>query len=331
MNDLVSRPLVSIVLLNWNGEKHVHRCAEHVAAQDYEPIEVIVVDNHSTDGSLQRIKEKHPRFVFVENQQNRGFATGMNQGMEVAHGDFVVPLNQDVCLDQGFVSECVSKMQEDATIGAIGGRVFSWIGNNLVDEVRKGEGEHAVMRKRFQMDGGNFASKPRLTFAPTGSFPFLRRKMLEDLRETSGHYYDEAYETGWEDCDLWFRMHLRGWKCLFLPSAVGWHVSSGSVGGEAAFFSKAVAYQTRILRNRHYTILKNLPRRTLLWLLPHLAATEIAIIPYFLIRSPKSLLAFVNAWGQVAKNLPEVLRKRTQIQKRRVAGHAYLKKYFVRF
>jgi GT2 family glycosyltransferase len=331
VNELATSSLVSIVLLNWNGEKHVHRCLEHVAAQDYRPIEVIVVDNDSTDGSLERIKAKYPESRYIENRENRGFATGMNQGMAVARGDFIVPLNQDVCLERGFVSQCVGKMQEDETIGAIGGRVFSWIGSDLVDRVRKGEGEDAVMRKRFQMDGGNFVSDPKLTFAPTGSFPFLRRSMLEDLRETSGHYYDEAYETGWEDCDLWFRMHLRGWKCLFLPSAVGWHVSSGSLGGRATFFSKEVYYQTRILRNRHYTILKNLPLRTLLWLLPYLTATELGIIPYFLFRSPKSLLALVTAWWQVAQHLPVVLRKRAQIQKCSKVRHSYLKQYFVRF
>lgn len=328
---MAARPLVSVVLLNWNGEQHVHRCAAHVAAQDYKPIETIIVDNHSSDGSLLRVKEKHPEFVYIENRENRGFAAGMNQGMEASHGEFIVPLNQDVCLDRRFTSECVRKMLEDSQIGVIGGRVFSWSGKDLVDEVRKGEGEHVVMRKRFQMDGGHFTIEPRLTFAPTGSFPFLRRKMLQDLKETSGHYYDEAYETGWEDCDMWFRMHLLGWKCLFLPSAVGWHVGSGSVGGKATFFSKKLDYQTRILRNRHYTILKNLPRKTLLWLLPYLAVTEAAIIPYFLFRSPKSLLAQVRAWWQVGRDLPTVLRKRAQIQKSRQVGHAYLKQYFVRF
>jgi len=324
-------PLVSIVLLNWNGDEHVHRCLAHVAAQDYKPIEIIIVDNGSVDGSLQRIKEKYPEFVYIENQENRGFAAGMNQGFEASRGDFIIPLNQDVCLDREFVSQCVSKMLEDPKVGVIGGRVFSWIGNELTDRLRKGEGEHWVMRKRFQGDGGHYRDKPTLTFAPTGSFPFLRRKMLEDLRETSGCYYDESYETGWEDCDMWFRMHLRGWRCLFLPSAFGWHVGSGSVGGKATFFSKALDFQLRVLRNRHFTIIKDIPWRTLLWLLPYLAVTEVAIIPYFLFKSPKSLLALGAAWCQVARELPVLLRKRAQIQRHSRIDDAYLRQYFVRF
>jgi len=329
--DLGSSPLVSIVVLNWNGEAHVHRCLEHVIAQDYRPIEVIVVDNGSTDGSLTRIKSAYRDFVYIENQKNKGYAAGMNLGIEAAHGDCVVPLNQDVCLDHAFVRQCVAKMLEDPTLGAIGGRVFSWMGSELTNQLRKGEGEQYFMKKRFQGDGGHFTNEPTLTFAPSGSFPFLRRKMLDDLRESSGCYYDESFETGWEDCDLWFRMHLRGWKCLFLPSAIGWHVGSGSVGGRATFFSKTLDYQLRVLRNRHFTIIKDIPGRTLLWLLPYLTATELAIIPYFLFRSPKSLLAFVAAWWQVARQLPILLRKRAQIQRSKRIDHAYLKQYFVRF
>jgi GT2 family glycosyltransferase len=324
-------PLVSIVVLNWNGEEHVHRCLEHVLAQDYRPIEVIIVDNNSSDGSLGRIKAEHPDFVYIENATNKGYAAGMNQGIAASHGEFIVPLNQDVCLDHSFVSRCVAKMREDSTLGAIGGRVYSWIGDELTDRLRKGEGERFIMRKRFQSDGGHFTNEPTLTFAASGSFPFLRRSMLDDLKGTSGCCYDESYETGWEDCDLWFRMHLLGWKCLFLPSAVGWHVGSGSVGGKATFFSKALDYQLRVLRNRHYTIIKDLPWRTLLWLLPYLAATELAIIPYFLLKSPKSLLALAGAWWQVVRDLPVLLRKRAQVQESKKVNHAYLRQYFVRF
>jgi GT2 family glycosyltransferase len=324
-------PLVSVVLLNWNGNEHVHRCLEHVAAQKYSQIEVIVVDNGSTDGSLERIKASYPGFLFIENKTNLGFAAGMNRGIVASHGDYLVLLNQDVCLDEEFVRRCVGTMLNDSTLGAIGGRVFAWIGGQLTDRLRAGEGERWLVRKRFQADAGNFTEDPTLTFGATGSFPFLRRAMLEDLRSTSGCYYDESFGTGWEDFDLWFRMHLRGWKCLFLPTAVGWHVGSGSVGGKATFFSKTLDYQSRVLRNRHFTIIKNLPAKTWLWLLPYLVATEVALVPYFLVRSPKSLTALFRAWWQVFGRLPELVKKRAQIQSNKLTDDAELKQYFVRF
>src|ERR1035438_1504450 len=89
----LTKPLVSVILLNWNGERHVHRCLEHVAAQTYSPIEVIVVDNGSSDGSIQKIKAQYPDHLYVENARNLGFATGMNQGFRVARGEYVLPLN----------------------------------------------------------------------------------------------------------------------------------------------------------------------------------------------------------------------------------------------
>lgn len=324
-------PLVSIVILNWNGQAHVHRCVSHVIEQSYQPIEVIVVDNGSSDGSLQQLKAAHPGLIYIENSGNRGYAAGMNQGIVASHGEFVIPLNQDVCLHPGYVGECVGRIMKDPEIGAIGGRIFAWVGDELTDRIRKGEGENYLMRKRFQADAGNISAVETWTFAPSGSCPFFRRKMLEDVYETSGYYYDEAFETGWEDGDLYFRMHLRGWKCLFLPSAIAWHVGSGSVGGRATLISKDLDYQTRVLRNRYFTIAKNLPGAMLLWLSPWLILTEFAIPPYFLIRSPRTLRALAAAWVQFARALPQVAQKRAKIQKNRKVPSLYLKQYFLRF
>ncbi len=323
--------LVSIIVLNWNGEQHLHRCLEHVAAQEYPAIEVIVVDNASSDGSLQRAKMRFPGFHYIENGENRGFAAGMNQGISASRGDFVIPLNQDVCLHSAFVTECVKRISGDGQMGAIGGRVFSWIGDQLTDRLRRGEGENYVLRKRFQADAGNFSENEVFTFAPTGSFPFFRMAMLKDIYQVTGYFYDEAFETGWEDTDLCFRMHLRGWKCLFLPAARGWHVGSGSVGGNDTFLTKSHDYQVRILRNRYFTMIKNLPLSVVARLLPFLVLTEIAIIPYLVVRSPRSLSALVEAWKQVLLELGQLMRKRSLIQHSRRITPTTLVKFFDRF
>lgn len=327
----MQRPLVSIVVLNWNGEKHVHRCIQHVILQSYKPIEVIVVDNGSVDGSVERIKRKSPNCVFLENEKNEGYAAGMNRGISVCGGEYVVPLNQDICLDTNYVTLCVDRMIRDPSIGAIGGRVFSWIGDKLTNKVREGEGEQVLLRKRFQGYGGRMVDGETWTFAPAGSFPFFRRSMLEDLHETSGYYYDEGFGTGWEDIDLFFRMHLRGWQCLFLPSACGWHVGSGSVDGQDKFLSKDLQYQVRILRNRYFTMAKNLPLPTLRWLSPYLVLTEAALIPYFLLRSPKTVLGLFAAWLQFLAELPLLIQKRRRIQQSLRVPKTHLNRFFVVF
>lgn len=320
--------LVSIVLLNWNGEQHVHRCMEHVTAQSYGPLEIIIVDNGSRDGSLQKLKARYPDATYIENPENRGYSAGTNQGIAATQGTFVLPLNQDACLHSDFVAECVRAMQQDETIGAIGGRVLAWVGDELTSDLRKGEGERTTMRKRFQTRGGEPLDGPSFVLMPAGGFAFFRRATLDDIREASGSWFDESFGTGWEDLDLAFRMHLRGWKCLFLPTAYGWHVGSGSVGGKATFLGKTTEYQTRVLRNRLFTIYKDLPRPTFLRLLPFLAATEAAMPFYLLLRSPRSLRAWVSAWAEVFGSLPELRQKRRRIQGNLRVPPGYLYQFF---
>jgi GT2 family glycosyltransferase len=300
--------------------------------QDYERIEVIVVDNASSDGSMKQIKANYGnKCKYIFNARNEGFSYGMNQGIESASGDYILPLNQDVCLEKYFVSRCLRRILLDDDLGAVGGRAYKWLGDELTSDLRNPKYEKTFLRKRFQGYGAGSSEDETMVFLPDGSFPFIRMKALHDIRETTGCYYDESFVTGWEDMDLFFRFQLRGWKCLFFPSAIGWHVGSGSVDGKDTFFSKTLDYRIRILRNRYYTILKNLPRNVFIWLMPYLFITELGLIPYFMLRSPKSLLALLAAWGQTFVNFPNIMKKRKLIQGNVVASPEYMKRFFVKF
>ena len=324
--------LVSIIVLNWNGQRHVHRCLEHLVLQSYQNIEIIVVDNNSTDGSIQTLQHNYPRLTFILNERNRGYAAGMNQGVSRCKGDFAIPLNQDVCLHRDFVRECVMRISQDKSIGVIGGRVYAWVEDELTGLLRRGEGERTFLKKRFQGGGGiRVDDNEAFVFAPCGSLPFFRKQTLDDIKNSSGDYFDEAFGTGWEDVDLFFRMHLRGWRCLFLPKAIGWHVGSGSVGGNSTLISKKLDYQTRVLRNRYFTMIKNLPIDIIVWLSPYLLITEFCLIPYFLLRSPKTVIALIAAWYQTLVKLPTLLNKRKAIQKSIIVPKGYLKQYFHSF
>ena len=332
MNILIpSISLVSIIILNWNGDIHIHKCIEYILKQSYLNIEIIIVDNASTDGSLQKIKKKYPNFLYIENHINRGYAAGMNQGIKSSKGEFIVPLNQDVCLHNNFIAECVGRMKTNYKIGVIGGRVYSWIDDQLTNIIQKGGGGNFCLRKRFQGCSGMKTEKEAYVFGAAGSFPFFRRKTLEDICQNTGDYYDEMFETGWEDLDLFFRMHLRGWKCLFVPSAYGWHVGSGSVGGKDTLLSKPFNYKVRILRNRYFTIIKNLPLRILIWLAPWLVLTEICMIPYFLFYSPSTLLALIKAYYLSILKFSVVIQKRIRIMKNIKVDPDYFKQFFIKF
>jgi GT2 family glycosyltransferase len=322
-------PLVSVAVVNWNGDKYIHRCLEHVFAQSHRELDVIVVDNGSTDGSLEKIKARYgDRCRYIENAGNVGYSPGMNQAMAAAKGEFIVQLNSDACLHEDFISNSLARMRADQRIGSIGGRVFQWDGDELTNQLRKAEGGRYYWRKRFQVRANESEPNEALSFGPASCFPLLRMSALNDVLATSGHYFDDRFFAGWEDNDLWFRMQLRGWKCLFIPEAYGWHVGSGSAEKNTTFFTKNVEYRTRILRNRLFIIVKNLPAGVFLRLFPYLVVGELAMVPYFLLRSPSSIPAFFNGWRQFWAQRGEVWAMRRRIQKSVAVSTDYVWKFF---
>jgi GT2 family glycosyltransferase len=322
-------PLVTVAVVNWNGERYIHRCLEHVFNQTHNDLDVIVVDNGSTDGSLERIRAKYgSRIRYIENSTNAGYSPAMNQAIEAAQGEFMVQLNSDACLHEDFIARSLRKMGEDPRIAAVGGRVYQWDGDRLTDHLRKAEGGRYYFRKRFQVRANESEPNEAFSFGPASCFPLLRMAALRDVREATGDFFDNSFFAGWEDNDLWFRMQLRGWKCVFLPSAYGWHVGSGSAEQNPSFLTKGVDYRTRIVRNRLFVLAKNVPFAVFLRLLPYLAATELAMLPYFLIRSPSSIRAYFEGWRQFLDQRKSVWAKRRRIQTSRVVSNEYVWSFF---
>jgi len=322
-------PLVTVAIVNWNSDKFIHRCLEHVFAQTHSNLEVIIVDNASTDDSLTRIKSTYgDRCRYIENTQNTGYSPAMNQAIVAARGEYMVQLNSDACLHRDFIAESLGRIASDERIGSIGGRVFQWDGERLTDQLRKGEGGRYYFRKRFQLRADESEPEETLSFGPASCFPLLRMSALKDVFDTTGHYFDDAFFAGWEDTDLWFRMQLRGWKCVFSPAVYGWHVGSGAAGQHQTFYTKSVAYRTRIVRNRLFIIAKNLPPAVLLRLFPYLLGAELAMLPYFLLKSPSSIPAFFEGWRQFLAQRKEVCAKRRRIQKAVRVSPKYIWSFF---
>ena len=156
---------------------------------------------------------------------------------------------------------------------------------------------------------------------------FLRKSALEDIRLRNGDFLDSTYFAYWEDTDLALRLALRGWKCLFHPEMIAWHAVSGSLGEKPRLVDKPPFFQRVSLTNRYRTIIKNLPRKDLISLLPFLAATELLIIPYFLFFSPRTLVENFQALWQVFQNYAQLIEQRREIQKGRLANCS-LKTFF---
>jgi GT2 family glycosyltransferase len=318
-------PLVSAVLLNWNGGALAVDCLRHLLAQTYHPVEIIIVDNGSTDDSPAALAQLCPDAQWVRNPSNLGYAAGMNQGIALATGEYVLILNQDVLLDPGYLAVAVASLRQDPRLGMVGGQVRRLVDGRKTDALAN---PGLFLRKTLALVNSENSMDEERVFAPSGCCPLVRRVMLDDVALAPGAFFDEAYFAFGEDLDLWFRAHLRGWQCLYQPRAVAWHTHSGSLGGQVGLFDKPDFFQRQALKNRYLTMVKDLPAGLILWLSPWLALTEELLIWYVILRRPRSLGNLFWAWREAFRLLPDAWRQRRQIQARRTVDWQSLRPHF---
>lgn len=303
-------PLISIVVLNWNGGRFLPTCLEGIAAQTYESVEVIVVDNGSTDGSLDYVMRKYSNARIIRNKENMGYAFGMNAGIDVASGLFIMALNMDVFLAPSCAEHLVNCFSKNSSIGIVMGKEYVWdnSGFNDTPSISAGPGYLRLRcqgcRDRSQMDMQTYC------FGAMGSFPVFSAGCIKALRDQTGYVFDPKFGTGWEDKDVFFRAHHLGFSFLYNPNAVGYHYGSGSVNGKIRLLDKDNAYQIRIFRNRYLFLIKNYPAWLLIRHFLFLLIAEIGLYFYLLIKNPRSIKSLLIAQYEVFKLLNKVFNER---------------------
>lgn len=322
--------LVSVVVLNWNGGAEVLRCLEQVEAQTYRQVELIVVDNGSTDGSVEEARRSFPAARVVDNGRNLGYAAGMNIGIRHSRGEFVVLLNQDAYLQEDYLRIGVGLLQRNDAFSMVAPRVLD------VDA----QGHHAgklihcgwMMRWHMRPFNSLACDERREVFGPSFACAMIRRAALEDIEcGVYGDYLDEDYFSYHEDIDLCFRLVLRGWKALYDPRLIVYHSRGSATGGRVRTIEKPLFFQRHVFKNRYLTIVKDLPLLVLLRALPAIGFAEVALLGYILLKSPQSFWAWTRACGDFIQLLPRALRRREYIQSRVMIANNDLQQYFVRF
>lgn len=299
---------VSIVLLNWNSMPIVLDAAASAVAQRDISVELVVVDNGSTDLSLRQLQQRFPSARYIEMGYNSGFTGGMNAGTDVARGEFVLWQNADLVLAEDYCTRGIAAMRADPGIGAVGGTVHRLVeGRRTAEFDASGYTISAAHRTVFVRRGGEVVGV-------SGSCPLFRRKALDAIRATVGYVLDPTYFTYGEDIDVMLRLNLAGWRVVHIPEMSAWHVRSGSTAPRSRFYEKPDVTQVHHLRNRLATIVKTWPRQVLLRRLPALAAIECALPFYLLIRRPRSLRNWFVAWRGLWRDRARLLRDRARIQ-----------------
>jgi GT2 family glycosyltransferase len=207
-------PLVSIIILNYNGGKFVEKCLSSVMKLEYPNYEVLFVDNASTDGSVSEVKKNFPEISTVENPTNLGFTGGMNIGLEHAHGDMIAFLNIDAEVHPYWLKELVLEAQKDHTVGACAGKVCGFINGKLH------VGSHDGLRVNK-----NLANYDCLQEVSTvcGSAFLVKRSVIDVVG-----ILDEKFFMYFDEVDWCWRMRIAGYKCMYVPNAIAFHKGGGS-------------------------------------------------------------------------------------------------------
>jgi GT2 family glycosyltransferase len=307
----VGMTLVSIVLLNWNSYSTVLDAAAAACAQTDVDVDLVIVDNGSSDGSLGELKRLFPRARYIEMGYNSGFTGGMNAGTQAAEGPFVLLHNADLILANDYCARAVESMNADGELGAVGGIVY-----RIVDGA-----------KTNQLDACGYTLTPTFRAAlvspehkqdvlgVSGSCPFFRLSALSAVRAPVGYVLDPWYFAYFEDMDLMLRLNLGGWRVKYDPAMVAWHVRSGSTVPASRFYQKPAPILVHHLKNRIATVIKNSPHVLLPRTALPLAFTELAVPFYLLSHRPRSVKSCGAAWAAVWGERARLQRDRAAIQR----------------
>jgi GT2 family glycosyltransferase len=326
-------PTVSIIVLNYNGLKHLQDCFASLTKVDYpaELLELIFVDNASTDGSVEYMQTHYPHVRLVRSEENVGFAAGNNLGARAATGEYVVFLNNDMRVDPHLVRRLIKAIKTGPDVVCAGAKILNWDGSRLdfAGAAAHFAGYPYQLGKDLPPTADKFNEIGPMLFACGGAMLIHRHTFLE----VGG--FDEDYFIYYEDFDLGWRLWLLGYEVVFAPEAIVYHRHHGTLS------SVSDSRQRMLLkRNALYSVIKNYSDENLSKVLPSILLASVDglvmqsarrarldIEEYYIdsaMKSRKSTSAIEKrdistliAIHDVVNNLPQVMKKRNLVQEKR--------------
>jgi GT2 family glycosyltransferase len=322
-----SNDLVSVTIVTYNSGRFIKRCLESVLAQKYLHREIIVIDNASTDGTVDILEQFEDRCKIVYNDENIGFAGAQNQAILMSGGEWVLTLNPDVLLLPNFIQALVDAGQVNPHIGTVCGKLLAILANfDLPDKpLVDSTGIYFTPMLRHldrgsqEVDNGHYLNH-EYVFGATAAAALYRRQMIEDV-SIDNEFFDPDFFVYREDADVAWRAQLFGWRCIYTPHARGYHVRNVLPGNRRAL---PPVINMHSVKNRFLLRMKNMTpdlyRRN--WF--SITLRDLVVISCCLLYEHSSLKAF---W-YLAKNWPRVLDKRRKIMDRRRASDEYIASWF---
>lgn len=298
------QPKVSIITVNFNGIRFLRDFFDSVKNLHYDNIELIFVDNASTDGSVDYVRQDWPGVKVIENKENLGFSIANNIAAKNASGEFLFFLNNNTKIHPNTVFELVNNMSAKPELGICGCKMMSYNGREFF---------HAGIG----IDIFGFPVVNGETFYVEGAALMIRKQLFKALGG-----FDPTYFMFHEDIDLSWRIWLLGYQVAAIPEAVVYHYIGASAGGttpkngrqyKSTFFRRYFSE-----RNNLRTLLKNYTIGYLVLILPIYCLINIMeMLLFLLILKPRVSLCYIRAYAWNLINLKDTLSYRSKIQRNR--------------
>ena len=249
----------SVIIPNWNGAQYLPGCLDSLWDQAAPDTEIIVVDNGSADESME-ILGRYPGIRVIRNEENRGFAAAVNQGLAAMEGEYAVLLNNDTIVQKHWLKHLLKEMDEHPAAFSAASLMLRMDDTGIVDDAGD---NYTVLGWGYKRRDGKPASretKGRNVFSACGGGAIYRREMLKRIGGL-----DEAFFAYMEDMDLGWRALSAGWVNRYCPEAQVLHIGSATSGSKYNDFKVRLA-----ARNNLYILYKNMPLWLSVLLLPFL-------------------------------------------------------------
>lgn len=314
-------PSISIVIISYNSNKFLDKNILSLTSQSLPFKEIIVIENNSTDGSLDTLRsyEERDQIKLIALNYNSGYAGAANMGIKAGDSDLVVIANPDTIFHEEFNRQVVEKFASDPQIGLLSPLILRF------DKETVDSAGQACSRSLFPAEIGfnrpvsEIEIKEGPVFSVCGAATVFSRTALQQLK-IDEEYYDEDFFIFWEDFDIGWRAHLLGIRCLFFPPAIVYHFRSATLErstlkrGFLSRFSLALARPSfikyHLVKNRYLTLIKNFRfkqnRRNLFFLF----LKDIIWVPLLTFSSPKIIIPLMKS----GKYFKSAFRKRKQIK-----------------
>ena len=314
-------PLVSIIVLNYNGRYHLEDCLDAVLKTEYPNFEVLLVDNCSIDGSVKFVKNNYPNIKVISLRRNVGPSLAFMAGVLKAKGKYVARLDFDFVVDKKWLKHLIKFMESNDKIAIADPKFKSYYNKEMLDNVAAAGRYMDYFGNTWalgvdQKDRSHAYNKIRQVFI---ALVLLRRNAFLKIGG-----YDPDFFFGYEDIDLSWRFRLAGYKLVIIPNSIIYHKSGVSSRKNGKL---KLGFYYFIQRNKLITLLKNHSSKMILLTLPVIFFEIIGRFLYFMFKRKKQYTyETFKALLYILKNIRKILHKRIIVQ-RNIKKVAYKEVY----